>query len=106
MKTIRFHVGVLREMQAVDESLRLKIADQLALLAAGESIGMPASRPMVSIASGAHEIRIKDHTGQYRVFYFTKHKDAILVFHMFKKKTQATPKREIEIARKRLEDMQ
>lgn len=105
MKAIRFHVGVVKDMQAVDVMLRAKIADLLALLAAGESLGMPASRPMTAIASGAHEIRVKDHTGQYRVFYFTKHKDAILVFHMFKKKTQATPKHEIETARKRLEDM-
>jgi phage-related protein len=106
MKAIRFHARVLKDMQDLDMTLRLKIADFLALLASGESIGLPASRPMVSVGTGAHELRVKDHTGQYRVFYFTKHKEAILVFHMFKKKTQATPKDEIKIAQKRLEEMQ
>jgi len=105
MKAIRFHTSIVKEMQAVDVMLRAKIADLLALLAAGESLGMPASRPMASVASGAHEIRIKDYSGQYRVFYFTKQRDAILVFHMFKKKTQSTPTREIEMARKRLKEM-
>lgn len=105
MKAVRFHHSVLKEMQATSVMLRAKIADFLALLATGESIGLPASRPMSDVAAGVHELRIKDHTGQYRVFYFTKHADAIIVFHMFKKKTQATPMRELETARKRLEDM-
>ena len=90
MKAIRFHAGVVKEMQAVDVMLRARIADLLALLAAGESLGMPTSRPMTTIGSGAHEIRVKDHTGQYRFFDFTKHRAAILVFHLFKNKTQAT----------------
>lgn len=72
---------------------------------AGENLGMPISRPMPVIAHGAHEIRLKDRQGQYRVFYFVKDHDALLVFHFIKKKTQATPHHEIEIARKRLEDM-
>ncbi len=60
---------------------------------------------MPVIANGAHELRLKDRTGQFRVFYFTKDKDAVLVFHFLKKKTQATPHHEIEIAKSRLEDM-
>ena len=66
---------------------------------------MPVSRPMPSVAHGVHELRIKDRSGQYRVFYFTKHTDAVLVFHMFKKKTEATPKIEISVGKKRLKEM-
>ena len=79
------------------------IADLLGLLSDGHNIGMPASRP--SVAVGVSELRIKERSGQYRVFYFTKRADAILVFHAFKKKTQATPKHEIVVAKKRLEDL-
>jgi len=66
---------------------------------------MPISRPMPTVRNGVHELRIKDRSGQYRVFYYTKVKDAILVFHLFKKKTQATPKKELEKAAKRLMEM-
>ena len=102
---MRFHVSVLKEMRSLDAMFKMKIADFMALLASGESLSMPVSRPMPSVAVGAHELRIKDPTGQYRIFYFTKHKEAILVFHMFKKKTEATPKRDLEVAQKRLEEM-
>lgn len=71
----------------------------------GESLGLPVSRPMPVIANGAHELRIKDRSGQYRIFYFTKHKDAVPVFHFLKKKTETTPHHEIGIAQNRLKDM-
>lgn len=60
---------------------------------------------MPDIETGVHELRLKDSTGQYRVFYYTKVKDAILVFHFFKKKTQTTPKKEFETAKNRLRSM-
>lgn len=60
---------------------------------------------MPSIAQGVHEIRLKDKSGIYRVFYFTKVKDKILIFHAFKKKTQKTPKKDIDLGKKRLKEM-
>ena len=66
---------------------------------------MPLSRPMPSVGKGVHELRVKDRSGQYRVFYYTKLKNDILVFHFFKKKTQATPKKEIDLAKRRLKTM-
>ena len=63
---------------------------------------MPLSRPISSIAHGVHELRIKDQSGQYRVFYYTKSHDALIVFHFFKKKTQKLPIKEINLAKKRL----
>ena len=60
---------------------------------------------MPDVAHGVHELRVKDRTGAYRVFYYTKMGDAILVFHLFKKKTQTTPKREMGLALKRLKEM-
>ena len=60
---------------------------------------------MPGIAIGVYELRIKDISGQYRVFYYTKMKNDILVFHFFKKKTQTTPKKEIETAKQRLKSM-
>lgn len=105
MRAIRFHIAVEREVKDWPLAARVELADLLGLVSAGHSLGMPASRPMPSIASGVSELRIKERSGQYRVFYFTKHADGILVFHAFKKKTQATPKHEINLAKKRLEDL-
>ena len=68
-------------------------------------IPMHATKPMKTIAVGASELRIKDESGIYRFFYYTKVGDYILIFHSFKKKTQKTEKREIEIAKVRLKQM-
>jgi len=66
---------------------------------------MPLSRPMPIVEHGTHELRVKDARGHYRFFYYTKVKDAILVFHFFKKKTEQTPDQEIETGKKRLKEM-
>ncbi len=105
MKPIRFHKKVEKELESLDVFTRAKVAEFLALIAKGESLGLPISRPMSGLAHGAHELRIKNPSGQYRIFYFVKFRDAILVFHFFKKKTQQTPKQEIEVGQKRLGEM-
>ena len=43
--------------------LKLRIAEALDILATGESIGLPLSRPMPEIANGVHELRMKDESG-------------------------------------------
>ena len=57
---------------------------------------------MPSIGRGVHELRLKDRTGAYRIVYAIVTAGTIHVIHGFKKTTGATPKRNIEIARKRL----
>lgn len=105
MKAVRVHKKVSRELEKLDFSMRRRLTELFALLAAGENLGMPISRPMPVVEHGAHELRVKDRSGQYRVFYFTKTAEAILVFHFFKKKTQETPSQEIETAKGRLKEM-
>ena len=53
-------------------------------------------KPMASIGLGVKEIRIH-HNNVYRVIYG----DAIYLLHAFVKKTQATPKKDIAIAKQR-----
>jgi phage-related protein len=67
-----------------------------------EKVGMPDVRTMPSVAKGCSEIRLKDVSGIFRVFYVMESKDGVFVFHAFKKKTEQTSQREIETARKRL----
>lgn len=67
---------------------------------------MPLLRPMASIGSRIHELRLKDRSGQYRVIYALRHRDAVYVLHAFKKTTMATPKRNLDVARRRLREVE
>ena len=62
-------------------------------------------KPMPSIGKGVEEIRIWDDSGTYRVIYSARLIDAVYVLHAFQKKSQATAKRDMEIARKRYTDL-
>ena len=70
-------------------------------LQAGDKLGMPESRPMPSIGKSCHELRVRDATHNWRIFYRLDH-DAILVAGIFTKKTQNTPKAEIDTCKARL----
>jgi phage-related protein len=58
-------------------------------------------KPVPSIGKGVEEIRVRDDSGIYRVIYTARFANAVYVLHAFQKKTQATSKRDIEIARER-----
>lgn len=105
MKAVLLHKKVIKEIEKLDFSLKRQLTELFALLAQGENLGMPVSRPMPVVEHGTHELRVQDKSGKYRVFYYTKQADAILVFHIFKKKTQETPSQEIETAKGRLKEM-
>jgi len=57
-------------------------------------------KPMKTIGVGVREIRIQ-FQGQYRIIYMAHFEDTVYVLHAFRKKTQKTPQKEIELARKR-----
>ena len=66
---------------------------------------MPLSRPMSVIAPGVRELRVRDESTTVRVFYATGKIDTIVVFHAFQKKSQRTPMREVDLARRRLREV-
>lgn len=59
-------------------------------------------KPMPGIGKGVEEIRVSDSSGAYRVVYVARRVDAVYVLHAFQKKTQLTPKKDLEIAKRRL----
>ena len=83
-------------------SVREDLADALAVLDEGLSLSMPLSRPMPSIGRGVYELRLKERSGVYRVIYFIRKKSDIWLIHGFQKKSQKTPKENIELAKQRL----
>jgi phage-related protein len=59
-------------------------------------------KPMKTVGSGVREIRVRDESGAYRVIYVLNKADAIYVLNAFQKKTQKTPKHELDLAARRL----
>ncbi len=105
MKPAIFHPKARDTIRKFPEEVRKALGKAILDLQAGHALIFPLSRPMPSVAAGAEEIRVKDASGAYRVFYFCKSVRGILVFHAFQKKTQSTPGREIVLGAKRLKEM-
>jgi phage-related protein len=105
MKKVIFHPRALEEFRELPKSIRATFGEMLRILQEGITLGMPASRPMPSVALGVDELRAKDASGQYRAFYLKKSKEGILVLRAFHKKSQETPLAEIRLARKRLREI-
>ena len=59
---------------------------------------------MTTVGAGVMEIRIHA-DGEYRVLVFTKFEAAVFVLHAFAKKSRKTPRRDIDLARRRYRDL-
>lgn len=105
MKKAVFHHSIQETIRSFPIEIKKALGKAILELQHGVSLGMPLSKTMPSVAKGAHELRLKEKDGIYRVFYFTKVGDKILIFHAFQKKTQRTPKKDIDLAKKRLKEM-
>ncbi len=92
-------------LQGQSLQIRTTFVESVALLADGTQLDMPTSRNLSNIHPGLRELRLKDRSGQIRVFYFIKKGDAIYLLHAFQKKTQALPRNEIETALRRLKEV-
>jgi phage-related protein len=62
-------------------------------------------KPMPVVGPGVREIRVREDSGAFRVLYVTKVADAVYVLHCFQKKTQATAKRDLDLASKRYREL-
>jgi phage-related protein len=62
-------------------------------------------KPMPSVGAGVNEIRVWDESGTYRVLYVAKFEDAVYVLHVFEKRSQKTPKGEIQLAKSRYAEL-
>jgi phage-related protein len=94
-----------KEIEAFPEKIRGDLADALARLDVGLMLSFPLSRPMPAIGRGVHELRLKDRTGTYRVVYALGTRGSVYVLHAFKKSTQATSARNLDLARIRLKEI-
>ena len=80
---------------------RVEAGFLLRQLQAGRILTMPHSRPMPSIGTRCHELRIQDKDKTWRLMYRVD-ADAVVITEVFAKATQATPKQVIETSQRRL----
>jgi len=73
------------------------------MCAFGPNLGMPFTR---SLGQGLFEIRARGREGIGRAFFCTVVERKIVILHAYIKKSRKTPERELEVARKRLADVQ
>ncbi|MCI0494234.1 type II toxin-antitoxin system RelE/ParE family toxin [candidate division KSB1 bacterium] len=72
------------------------------MLEFGPNLGMPHTK---AVGDGLFELRVKGKEGIARVFYCTKIGKIIIMLHVFIKKSQKIPKKELEIAYARMKEV-
>lgn len=105
MRPVIFHPAARDAIRWFPREVRDKVGRYLYELQLGESLSMPHSRPMPSVGAGVSELRVSGADGAYRTFYLAARREGVLVFHAFVKKSQKPPKSEIELAKKRLQEL-
>ena len=83
------------------EIARIEAGYLLRQLQKGISLSLPQSRPMPSIGTNCHELRINDENLTWRIIYKI-YADAILILEVFEKKTSKTPKSIIDTCKQRI----
>lgn len=68
----------------------------------GADLGMPHTKAM---GNGLFELRLKGAEGIARVFYCTMVGKKIVMLHQIIKKSDKTPKRELDVAAKRMQEV-
>jgi Phage-related protein len=81
---------------------RIETGVLLGILQRGGSLALPHALPMPSIGLRCLELRVKDKAAEWRIF-FRVDGDAVLMVHVFSKKTQTTPQAILNLCKKRLE---
>ena len=72
------------------------------MLEFGPNLGMPHTK---AIKEGLFELRVKGKEGIARVFYCTVINKRIFMLHIFIKKSQKIPKKELKLAMSRLKEV-
>jgi phage-related protein len=99
LKPLRFLGDSLKRLREFPKDAKQDAGYQLDQVQRGKQ---PVDfKPVPSVGKGVEEIRVWDDEGTYRVIYTARMADAVYVLHAFQKKTQATAKQDLGIAKER-----
>ncbi len=106
MKKLTWLVDSLRNLRMFPPPVQDEIGFALYFAQLGETHSR--AKPLHGLGSGVMEIASNDPSGTYRAVYTVSIGDSIYVVHAFQKKSKAgvaTPKAEIELVRRRLNQL-
>lgn len=103
MKPVRFLGDSLKRVREFPEDAKNDVGYQLDKVQRGRQ--PDDFKPMPAIGKGVEEIRVRDDAGIFRVIYTARIAEAVYVLHVFQKKTQATSRPDIEIAKERYTEL-
>lgn len=102
-KSIEFLGDSLDALKQFPQEVRREAGFQLDRVQQGLE---PADwKPMKTVGAGVKEIRTRDSTGAFRVIYVASFEEAIYVLHCFQKRSEQTPKPDIDLAKDRLKQL-
>jgi phage-related protein len=99
MKPLRFVGSSLDDLRDFPAEARRVVGFELHAVQAG--LDPSDWKPMPSVGAGVREVRVHV-LGEWRVVYVAKLAEAVFVLHAFRKKTQKTSQKDLELARQRL----
>ena len=106
IKSLEWIGSSRKDLRQFSETVQDKMLYALKIAQKGNK--HPKAKPLKGF-SGVMEIRINDVSGTYRAVYTTKIGDKIYVLHAFQKKSKKgikTPKKEIDLIKRRLKRAQ
>ena len=103
MKPITFLGSSLKALRGFPDAARQDAGFQLDLVQRGQQ--PDDFKPMSTVGVGVEELRLWCEQGTFRVVYLARLAGAVYVLHAFQKKTQTTPKADIETAARRYREL-
>jgi len=100
MKPVIYCGNSEKEISSFETIAKQRVIRLLDMLRVGLDLNSGDFKYMGTVGEGVYELKVRT-TKQHRVFYVAKFTNAIYVLHAFIKKTQQTPRHDIELGRQR-----
>jgi phage-related protein len=104
MKKVEFRGNSLDGLRMFPEEARREAGYQIDQVQKG--LKPNDFKPMATVGKSVYEIRVRDQSGAFRVIYLAKFEKYVYVLHCFQKKTERTAKRDIDLAKSRLRELE
>ncbi len=103
MKKLVFVGDSRKRLKEFPTSIRQNAGRNLVVVQEGAA--PPDLKSLTGIGQGVQELRLWGESGTFRVVFVASFPEAVYVLHAFQKKTQATTARDVDLIRKRYEEV-